>query len=123
MLVLLNPRIMSARTIALLPLVGALWANAQALPEEASTTNYVMRNGEIIGQLELDTAQARKLRVIEADYQRAFDRSMTNDSLSEAALATSIDSLGRRREADIRSILTTAQYERWVRMAAAAEPH
>lgn len=93
---------------------------AQSLPERAHEQTYVMANGNIVGSMDLDTAQVRRLATAERHFDQDYDRLMANDTLTEEEMARRVEALAQRRQTTIRAILTPEQYAKWSRLLADA---
>lgn len=100
-----------------------LWAHAsraQSLPGGSTEETYVMSDRGIIGTMELDTTQRRRLIMAERHYDQAFDRLMVNDTLEDNERALQADHLAKGHHHTLRTILTTEQYQHWARMMSEA---
>ena len=106
---------MAMRILTILLICGMLSqdADAQSLPSTGTETSWVLVNGEMVGGLELDTAQRRQLVDIERRYQRSYDLVLSIDTLPRAAMRDRLQALDDRREAEIRQVMSVGQYAQW----------
>lgn len=96
-------------------------ASAQSLPPGSTEETYVMADDRILGTLELDTMQRRKLESIELRYQQDMRALNANDTINEATSKAKADRLAGARHREMKAVLTPEQYARWARMIADAE--
>ncbi|MEO8067861.1 MAG: hypothetical protein ABI599_09235 [Flavobacteriales bacterium] len=112
---------MRTATFILFLVLGCFRISAQSLPPAATATFLVMRDGDVLGQLVLDTAQYRSMTEVEKYYQHELDQRLANDNLTGKPLGNSLTALTAERDARIKRILTEDQYAQWTALIAERE--
>lgn len=116
------PGTMNMHVLAFLSIISMTTrASAQSLPPGRTQETYVMADDRVLGTLELDTTQRRRLEGIEQRYQQHLHALRTNDTISEAAINAEADRLAGARYREMKAVLSPEQYARWARMIADSE--
>jgi Spy/CpxP family protein refolding chaperone len=99
-------------------LAAFLVITATLAAQQTTTTGWMMYSDTIGRSLELTPDQEERIRDWNARYQREQER-MAPDGLDDRDR----EPLDRRREEELRGILTPEQYTRWNEMARGRDQH
>ncbi|MBK9175257.1 MAG: hypothetical protein IPM46_02740 [Flavobacteriales bacterium] len=111
------------KLLSLLLLLMAAGLHAQSVPQGRVQPTYIVQDGQVLGQLALDTMQRRQLEAVERRYQQAMDALAANYTISDKAASVRAEELAAGRQVEFKAILTPDQFARWQQMEAARPPN